>query len=247
MINLALQAAIAKHAIAVYPHECCGLVVEGIYVRCRNVSDKPLEAFAISAEDYAAAEDLGVVTALVHSHPGASARPSQADLMLCEDAGVPNWIICSVGVQADGSAAVEAWHEFGPSGYSAPLIGCEFSHGTNDCYGLVRRYYWQTHQIVLRDFPRHDGWWDDGKSDLYAQFPQAGFVARPKGGEPEVGDVLLMQIRSRNGVDNHAAVYIGDGQILHHLWGQLSRRDQLARYLPYVSHTLQYRGLSSNA
>lgn len=247
MIASELKAAIAAHAVAEYPRECCGVVnASGEYVRCQNVAAKPLETFEIAPEDYTQAEDAGEIAALVHSHPGASASPSQADLSACEESGIPRWIICSVGAQADGSIAVEDWHEFGPSGYSAPLIGCEFAHGVNDCYGLVRRYYWQVHGVDLPDFPRPGDWWNDGHSDLYAQFPQAGFVARPPGSAPEVGDVLLMHIRSRNNVPNHAAVYIGDGSILHHCYGQLSRRDMLARYMPYVSHVLKFQGELSN-
>lgn len=241
-----VRAAIAAHAVAVYPRECCGFIVGGEYRPCRNVAADPDNGFAIDPEDSAAAEDTGQITALVHSHPGASAKPSQADLTAAEAAGIPLWIICSVGAQADGSVAVEDWHEFSPNGYSAPLIGCEFSHGTNDCYGLVRRYYWQMHGVDLPDFPRSCEWWNDGRSDLYAQFPQAGFEELPAGSEPQTGDVLLMHIRSRNNVPNHAAVCIGGGNIIHHVWGQLSRRDMLARYMPYVSHVLRYTGELSN-
>ncbi len=232
---------VEQHALSVYPHECCGVIAGGLYVPCRNVAANPTQDFALCSEDYAEAEDLGPITAIVHSHPGASAQPSQADLTACEASDLP-WAIVSLGMQADGTVAVEGWHEFGPSGYSAPLVGCEFSHGTNDCYGLVQRYFWQSHGIALPAFHRPANWWDDGHSDLYREgFPHAGFSALPTGAEPQPGDVLLMQIRSRNNVPNHAAVYLGDGWILHHCHGQLSRRDMLARYQPYVTHTLRHK------
>jgi proteasome lid subunit RPN8/RPN11 len=232
--------AIAMHALAVYPQECCGVIAGGFYKPCRNVSPDPRNAFEIDPEDYADAEDNGPVTAIVHSHPGGQARPSEADLSACEAAGVPEWIIVSLGAQLDGSVAVEDWYTFSPSGYSAPLVGCQFSHGTNDCYGLIRRYYWQERGEDLPDFYRANDWWQDGHSDLYTEgFPKAGFVAMPEGTEYAVGDVLLMRIHSRNNVPNHAAVYIGDGRILHHCYNALSRRDELARYAPYVTHTLR--------
>jgi len=241
LISATIKASIERHALEAYPHECCGVIVDGRYIPCRNASDEPTGSFVIDPADYTAAEDAGPIAAIVHSHPSASARPSQADLTACEAAGVPLWVIVSLGAQADGSTAVEEWYEFGPSGYEAPLIGCEFSHGTNDCYGLVRRYYEQVRGVVLRDFVRTGRWWDDGHSDLYTQnFAEAGFVAVADA-EPEVGDVLLMKIRSRNNVPNHAAVYLGDGLILHHCWGELSRRDQLARYRDYVTHTLRHK------
>lgn len=238
----AVRDAIAAHALSEYPREACGLVVLGEYIPCTNNSGTPTESFCIAAEDYAAAEDRGVIGAVVHSHPGARAQPSQADLTVCEAAGVPLWIIVSLGAQADGSVGIEDWCEFGPTGYEAPLIGCEFSHGTNDCYGLIRRYYRVTHGVVLPDYSRSDDWWQDGHSDLYTQnFCSAGFEELSLRTEPQVSDVLLMKIRSRNNVPNHAAVYVGDGVILHHCWGQLSRRDQLPRYRDYVTHVLRFK------
>ncbi|WP_428984518.1 C40 family peptidase [Ralstonia thomasii] len=237
----AIRRRVEAHALEVYPRECCGVIADGVYIPCRNVAADPTRDFELSPEDYAGAEDTGPITHIVHSHPGGSAQPSQADLTACEGSGLP-WAIVSLGAQLDGTIGIEEWYEFGPSGYSAPLIGCEFSHGTNDCYGLVRRYFWQTHGVSLPDFYRSADWWDDGHSDLYREgFPQAGFSALPAGTQPQPGDVLLMQIRSRNNVPNHAAVYLGDGWILHHCYGQLSRRDMLARYQPYVTHTLRHK------
>jgi len=242
MIDRTLQDAIAAHALQCYPNECCGLIVGGEYIPCRNVSPAPRGSFSLSPEDYVDAEDRGPIEAVVHSHPGATAKPSTADLTVCEELGVPLWVIVSLGAQADGSIGIEDWHEFGPSGFEAPLIGCEFSHGTNDCYGLVRRYYWQTHNVALPDFERSGEWWNDGKSDLYtAGYAAAGFEALPLTTEPQEGDVLLMKIRSRNNVPNHAAVYVGNDSIIHHLWGALSRRDSLPRYRDYVTHILRLR------
>ncbi|KVR97198.1 C40 family peptidase [Burkholderia vietnamiensis] len=237
-----LKDAIAAHALECYPFEACGLVVGGVYRPCRNISETPHTAFSIAPEDYADAEDAGPIDALVHSHPGGTAMPSQGDLTVCEELGVPKWVIVSLGAQADGSVAIEAWHEFGPSGFEAPLIGCEFSHGTNDCFGLVRRYYWQTYGIALPDFHRSGEWWNDGKSSLYTDnYAACGGVSLPLNAELREGDVLLMKIRSRNNTPNHAAVYIGNDTIIHHLWGQLSRRDALPRYRDFVTHIIRYR------
>lgn len=247
MISQELRSAISTHALEEYPRECCGVIVAGKYHPCVNIAPNPLQDFQIHPEDYADAEDAGEITAVVHSHPGSRAQPSHSDLVYCEGAGIPLWVIVSLGGQRDGSIGIDDWYEFGPTGYEAPLIGCEFSHGTNDCYGLVRRYYKQTHGVVLPDFQRPDRWWEDGSSDLYTQnFGTAGFYALPSGTEPEPGDVLLMKIRSRNNVPNHAAVYIGDGWFIHHLWGELSRRDQLMRYLPRVTHVLRFKEATWN-
>jgi hypothetical protein len=49
----------------------------------------------------------------------------------------------------------------------------------------------------------------------------------------KVGDCFLMQVASP--VPNHAAVYLGDGLILHHLQGRLSSRDVYGGYWQKVT------------
>lgn len=113
-------------------------------------------------------------------------------------------------VPEDGVPVAGGVVEIEPCGYEAPLVGRPFSHGHLDCIQLVNDYYKRELGIILPNFERHDGWWDDGRSDLYTEgFPKAGFVRVD--GEPRKHDVLLMQIRSKNRVPNHAAIYLGDG------------------------------------
>jgi cell wall-associated NlpC family hydrolase len=58
----------------------------------------------------------------------------------------------------------------------------------------------------------------------------------------KVGDVLLMQVAAS--VPNHAAVYLGDGLILHHLQGRLSSRDVYGGYWQKVTtHALRHPDL----
>jgi cell wall-associated NlpC family hydrolase len=61
----------------------------------------------------------------------------------------------------------------------------------------------------------------------------------------QVGDVLLMQVASP--VPNHAAVYLGDGLILHHLQGRLSSRDVYGGYWHKVTtHALRHPHLHTH-
>lgn len=228
-MNESIKAAIAAHAIAEYPHEAVGFVtsVAGVetYMPCANWASAPTEHFVIAGEDYARAEEAGEIVALVHSHPGAAARPSAADRAMCEQSGIALWVIVSLGTQPDGSIAVDDWCEFGPSGFIAPLVGRQFAHGIHDCYAIVRDWYRLERDVVLPDFERRDDWWDDGHSSLYLEnYRAAGFEDIGAEAALEIGDVLLMQIRSRNGVPNHAGIYIGDGHFLHHMHGRLSGR-----------------------
>ncbi|KWW37899.1 hypothetical protein AU374_01678 [Cupriavidus metallidurans] len=214
--------AVREHAQRDYPREACGLVVivkgRERYVPCRNVA-AGTEHFVMPAEDYAAAEDLGEVIALVHTHPDAPATPSEADRVSCEGSGLP-WHILSW--PADDLQSIE------PVGYQAPLVGREFAHGVLDCYALIRDWYRRERGIELLDFERRDNWWNRG-DDLYMQhYAEAGFVVVSQDHPEQGGDVILMQLRSK--VPNHAAIYLGDGLMLHHQHGRLSSRDVYGGY-----------------
>jgi len=117
-----------------------------------------------------------------------------------------------------------------PSGYEAPLVGRPFHHGVLDCWTLCRDWYAREWGLALPDPVRHDNWWDDGCSDLYTEnLAAAGFVPIAVG-DIQRGDLILMQIRSRNLVPNHAGIYLGDGLMLHHMYGRLSSRDVYGGY-----------------
>ncbi|WP_414446863.1 C40 family peptidase [Burkholderia sp. 22PA0099] len=247
-MNEITKAAIAAHAIAAYPHECVGLVVQvggaEQYMPCTNSATEPTEQFMLSAEEFARCEDAGEVVALVHSHPGARAQPSAADRAVCEASEIARWVIVSVGVQEDGSIAVDDWCEFGPTGFIAPLVGRQFVHGVHDCFSIIRDWYRIERGVVIPDFERRDDWWNDGSTSLYVDnYRTAGFVAVGVDAVLELGDVMLMQIRSKNGVPNHAGIYIGGGHFLHHMHGRLSGRTVWGgMWLDCLREVLRYGG-----
>jgi proteasome lid subunit RPN8/RPN11 len=224
------RSALEAHTLAEYPKECCGLVVvvkgRERYVPCRNLASTPDEHFVMDPKDYAAAGELGEITMIVHSHPDVSAKPSEADLVQCEVWELP-WIIVSVmpGPVVEEVRLVE------PSGYQAPLVGRAWCHGVLDCWALCRDWYARERGVDLPDPHRDDNWWADGSTDLYndSALADASF-ARVSLSELAPGDLILMQVRSKNRVPNHAAIYLGDGLILHHMHGRLSSRDVYGGY-----------------
>lgn len=224
---------IRAHAARDYPRESCGLVIvrkgRQRYMPCRNVADKN-EHFVMHAEDQAAAEDEGAIAMVVHSHPNTPAIPSHADLVGCERSGVP-WLIVNW--------PTGAVFQFEPTGYVAPLIGRQFNHGVLDCYTLIRDYYERELGIILPDGDRPDEWWLKGMNIYLDGFESANFERVDK---PQAHDVLLMRVASP--VPNHAAVYLGDGRIMHHQMGRLSSKDIYGGWYEKVTtHVLRHRSL----
>lgn len=232
-----------QHANACYPNESCGLLIAGVYYPCRNDAKNPKEHFIVNSEDYANALENGDLEAVIHSHCDYPAKPSDADKQGCLESDVP-WGIISV---SDKGYKAHAW--FRPEDFSdAPLVGRAFYHGVHDCLAVILDYYKRELGIDLGSFDREDNWWNEGK-DLYRELlPRSGFrKINPSVDGHKTGDVVLMQIRSP--VPNHAGVFLEDGKlgsetcvdtvpcvILHHMYGQLSRRDVYGGY--YLEKTV---------
>lgn len=230
----AIRAELFAHAQRECPREACGVlhVVRGRlrYRPCRNVAERN-EHFVIDPADYADADDAGAIVAIVHSHCYQSAAPSQADRVGCERSGLP-WVIV-----AWPTASLEIIE---PCGYRAPLVGREFLHGVLDCYALVRDYYSETLGLVLTDYPREDEWWLRGGNLYLEHFAREGFVELPPETEPRPHDAFLMQVAAP--IPNHAAIYIGGGEILHHVMDRISSRDVYGGWWRKVTtHHLRHR------
>lgn len=229
--------AIREHAEACAPRECCGLAVvrkgKLRYVPCCNLlAGASADVFAIDPADYAVAEDMGAIAAIVHSHVNESPQPSMADLVGIEESRLP-WLIVN--------HPVGTWTLTEPSGYIAPLTGRPFVHGVLDCYSLIRDWYIRERGILLPDgHPRAERWWEKG-DDLYRQnFAAAGFVEIEEC-ELQPGDVILMQNMAP--VTNHGAIYLGENRILQHCMGRLSSRDVWGgAYRKNATHFLRYVG-----
>jgi cell wall-associated NlpC family hydrolase len=117
-----------------------------------------------------------------------------------------------------------------------------------DCWSIVRDYYRQELGITLPDFEREGEWWRDipgrpARNRYVETLPTLGFefVADT----PRTGDVFLMQVGAGAKTSNHAAVYLGDGLILHHVQDRLSSRDMYGGYWQHcTTHRLRHRSLN---
>jgi proteasome lid subunit RPN8/RPN11 len=226
-LGTTLQTEILAYAQACDPKEMCGVVhvVKGRkrFYACSNIAATPDEHFVLDPADYAAAEDLGEVVAIVHSHPVTKPEPSDADRIGCNSSGLP-WVIVN--------PKTEEWGQCEPSDFELPYVGREFVFGVVDCYSLCRDWYQREWGLTLTDFDRRDRFWERGENLYLDSYRSQGFRQVPFE-ELQYGDAILMQLFSD--LPNHAAIYLGDQQILHHVQGRLSSRDVFGGY--YVKST----------
>lgn len=234
-----VYAEIMSHAAREAPRECCGLLVkEGkrtAYRACRNLAPAQAEFF-LDPEDYTRVEDEGVtILAVVHSHHYVSAEPSMADLTACGEGQLP-WLIVSYPTGAT------KWLQ--PKHFAAPLTGRPYAYGIHDCYTLVKDYFAQKRELAMHHYQEPWGWWDQGRDVFRQQMVNEGFVERPVN-ELQPDDVLLMQFRAK--VPQHLAVWLGDGNILHHHRDRFSSIEPATRY--WLDHTVsvaRYEGKHEN-
>lgn len=103
----------------------------------------------------------------------------------------------------------------------AHLLGLDFDIEKQNCYSIIRQFYYDNYGIELSDYACPTNWWNSDL-DLYMKLaPEEGFSPvndHPRDWRP--GDLIFMAIRSSTG--NHAAVLLDNGNILHHLVGQRS-------------------------
>jgi proteasome lid subunit RPN8/RPN11 len=238
-----LLTAIRAHGEHEYPRESCGLVIDGDYYGIKNGHPDPTHHFFIDPEIVATYRKYGTIQAVIHSHPDplpddqrmhlSMAGPSRADMAAQIACGIPFGIVT---VDRGNAGDVYFW---GDGLEPLELLGRPFRHGVTDCYSLVRDYYMTEHKITLPEVPRDDRWWDLGQSLYLDHFEAAGFTVlggREALSQLRPGDGLLASIRSS--VPNHAAIYVGDGLILHHLPKRLSAREPASAFTSARLHAV---------
>lgn len=206
----------------VEPDELCGFVVlheEKLrFSLASNVAENPQESFEIGNADWRVAESRGEIVAVVHSHPNGEPFLSGADRQMQIQTGLP-WILAVGGRLKQFRCCPH-------------LRGRVFEYGKADCGALIRDAF----MLMGVDLPDHKrGDIDDDAKHEYLRkhFERVGFVRVSDG--LRGGDVILT---SYGGHANHAALYLGDGQILHHAYNQLSRREPFNQWWSERVHSV---------
>jgi len=242
-----------KHAIAQYPEEACGFILEdGSFLAAENMHEEPTVSFKIDKHDFIAA---GKVIGLLHSHTPQDqqdpakglvlrAHPTDIDMKTQMAMGIP-W---GISTCSEDSVSDPIW--WGDSLPIRALVGRPFIWGINDCYSLVRDWH-RVQGITIPDFPRSIGFWenDDGTPgiSMYDEFfKDAGFVEMKRDdGQPLPGDCFICPILAK--VRNHAGVYLGGGLILHHTMDRLSRRDPANMWQSKMDFLVRHKDLPDDA
>lgn len=223
------------HALAAYPDEACGFVLLHLDAGEHNVlqAKSRLDKTACSpdaATASAAFHHTGPVW-FYHSHPDTPPSPSPMDRRSCDSMGMPFLIYSCTEDSFELVHASKPW---------SPYTGLLWSWGSDDCWGIVRRFYLGEYGVLLRDFERPASFPPD--YDIFSRYAvDAGFdvLMNPDPMDLRTGDVLSFRLGAK--VTNHLGIVIGD-RILHHQLGGLSSVDDLTdALLRRVVNVYRYR------
>jgi len=98
--------------------------------------------------------------------------------------------------------------------------------GEQDCFQLVREFFYDNFEIDIPNYARPNDWSAD-KLDLLRILPEmCGFETITKWRVKDLrpGDVLAVAIGEQN--PNHLVVVLEDDKLVHHLYGRLSEETQ---------------------
>ena len=212
------------HAKDQDPKEAVGLLLNirgrHKYYPCQNLAITSHQEFILNPEDYVKADNLGEITAVVHSHPTTPPTPSQADRISCEHSKLPWHIV---------NPKTGEWGECIPEGYVPELLGRPWVWGVTDCWSLVVDWYAQEKGIKLKDYARNMTPQEFLENPLFEDYAwRTGFRELRAEEKLEAGDVLLMSIM--HPTLNHVAIFLGD-MVLHHLADRLSCREPYSEWL----------------
>jgi proteasome lid subunit RPN8/RPN11 len=236
----AQEAEMVAHARHDFPNESCGVVIDGTYVPCVNVSDDPENEFKIDDNVMVEAYATGKLQAIIHSHPNGPNSPSKTDMEQQEASGLV-WGIVYLNDAEGHKPLVFYWGGDTPI---EPYEGRVFRHGIADCFALVRDWKFKEEGLLLPFTPRDDEWWFKNQNVV-----AEGILGMPCDEVPMAemkrGDVLIAKVGSP--VVNHTGIYLGGGLVLHHLSNRLSRIDVLGPWMKFVIKCVRTRPVQSVA
>ncbi len=107
------------------------------------------------------------------------------------------------------------------------LEGFPYEAGTNDCFQLMRRFYFDNWGIEIADYAYSPDWWQTSPqlNLVVNNYAAEGFVPVTDTRELQPGDGLLMATATP--VVTHVGAYMGGGWFFHHA---ITRKSAIERW-----------------
>lgn len=201
--------------------EICGLFYTNFdtvnFYQCKNISINPHNTFEISNEDFIKVENMGDIKGIFHSHVNEDSEFSENDINLSNEIDLP--IFCYSDLD-------KKYREYRPKDYKISLYPRQFIWGQNDCYSLIRDYYWNNFNILLDDFDRDEFFDKENPSVIIDNFQNQGFYEPENTIDIQEHDLIVYK-SIKHAYPDHLEVFIGNSRVLSHLMNRLSSKEMI--------------------
>lgn len=207
LINQAIQ-----HAKEVFPEESCGAVIDNKYERFANRADDKINSFRIEDKHFEDMYRNERIQCVIHSHnDDAVSQATKEDQAAQQELDIPFGII---DMRGGAPIHVVFWGDSLPI---EPLLGRPFFYGVWDCFGIVRDYIRKNTEWTPPNTPHKWEFWlenislfEDAINKKSLPYDYIDIK------DSKLGDVYLYSIHHHKYI-NHCGIYLGNGQVMHHL------------------------------
>lgn len=231
---------IQQEVLKEYPKEAVfAVIAPDNVIKLDNIHSEPNDYFAINEAEF---DSLNAI-ALIHSHTyNLRAIPDEfhgrrVDFRMPSQMDMKAQMLLDIEfgiLSCDGTCVSEIlWYP----DLDAEMLGQEYISGVHDCYSIIRRYYWQNYKVLLDENPRDFLWFESNPNKYAEDFKKFGWYEVSLD-QIEPGDMLIIRIGH---YESHSGMYIGDGQFIHHLTDQLSRREDISKWLKRITRVTRHK------
>ena len=219
-----------------YPEEACAIVKTGKVIKVANIAEDKENSFEISPEDIIKHKP----EAILHSHTYTlqdrtyidRRTPSLADMNTQRAMDIP-WGIS----ETEGENCSDIlWF---PQDRNKELYGRRFIFNVDDCYTLLRDYYYQKLDIELPYYPENVDYNNIPDGAYFDNIKSYGFYEIPLS-EAKEHDVLLLTIDGKHCC--HSAIYLGNNKALNHFITGLSRDMDMGLLSSWLTTACRWEG-----
>lgn len=241
-----------------FPSEMCGYIYhDGTFHEQPNLSKEPTKSFELCPLRFLDQKDS--IYAIIHSHTQKNhlhiQTPSMADLTLAIELGLPMYIAALHNGQYFQPIKV-------PPDPSREYLKRPYIFGVSDCGCLIRDYYHFEFgieiKIPLTDHLTEKKSWADlvkrvlednqlqaqnllQQDNVDASIKSNNLIDITQTGKLQKGDLLITSILGFR--DNHAMIYLGNGQILNQ--GEYSKIEPLELYLNKITKVYRHPAIGN--
>lgn len=203
-----------------------------MFVPMTNLHKQPRDFYKM---DLSTVIRYHVIHGIFHSHPSGELEPSFADMQSQISWDIP-FYICTLSRK-------NTFMDFFGWGDQLPvpsLTSRTFRSGVNDCYSLYRHWKWLNEGVLVPEYPRDRSFYDGSVKTPFEDPDALGLYEEVPLSDARPGDGLLFTLR--RGRNTHCGVYTGQGLLMHHLHGKISKEEPLQPWARFLHKVMRYRG-----